>query len=292
MLRRVYQALANYYKIAIGAGELSGFDFDIQEFAGIFGLPVNETHYALKLLEEEGFVQLSESFGDSSKIHFLVDNRQLYDFQIRYQEMDSFIKLILRMYGGELFTEYVRISETELAQIHFANVPEILRKLKFLAEREIIDYEPRRDRPQLTFLTPRYDSSLLPLNVFEIQKRKDRDLQKAQAVIRYASHTKRCRTLLLLEYFHEYDAEECGVCDICIQNRKNEAARDAVVDDWGEQITHFLYREGPMLPAELSRAFENLPGEVFLKALQELIQEEAIHYNEQGMLTPTNKTQP
>ncbi len=293
MLRRVYQALANYYKIAIGAGELSGFDFDIQEFAGTFGLPVNETHYALKLLEEEGFVQLSESFGDSSKIHFLVDNRQLYDFQIRYQEMDSFIKLILRMYGGELFTEYVRISETELAQIHFANVPEILRKLKFLAEREIIDYEPRRDKPQLTFLTPRYDSSLLPLNVFEIEKKKDRDLQKAQAVIRYASHTKRCRTLLLLEYFHEYDAEECGVCDICIQNRKNETIRDAIGDaDLAEQIIDFLYREGPMLPSELNQAFENLPGDAFLKALQELIQEEAIHYNEQGMLTPTNKTQP
>jgi len=271
---------------------LSGYDFDIQEFAGIFGLPVNETHYALKLLEEEGFVQLSESFGDASKIHFLVDNRQLYDFQIRYQEMDSFIKLILRMYGGELFTEYVRISETELAQIHFATVPEILRKLKFLAEREIIDYEPRRDKPQLTFLTPRYDSSLLPLNVFEIQKRKDRDLGKAQAVIRYASHTKRCRTLLLLEYFHEFDAEECGVCDICIQNRKNEAVRNSAGEaGLSDQIIDFLNSEGPMLPAELSRAFEMLPGDLFLKALQELIQEEAIHYNEQGLLTPTNKTQ-
>jgi len=108
-------------------------------------------------------------------------------------------------------------------------------------------------------------------------------------VIRYASHTKRCRTLLLLEYFHEFDAEECGVCDICIQNRKNEAIRNAALAD---QITDFLNHEGPMLPAELSRAFEYLPGDEFLKTLQELIQEEAIHYNEHGMLTPTNKTQP
>lgn len=79
------------------------------------------------------------------------------------------------------------------------------------------------------------------------------------------------------------------MCDICIQNRKNEAIRDASL---AEQITDFLNREGPMLPAELSRAFENLPGDVFLKTLQELIQEEAILYNEQGMLIPTNKTQP
>nr|WP_295935018.1 ATP-dependent DNA helicase RecQ [uncultured Dyadobacter sp.] len=289
MLRRVYQALANYYKIAIGAGELSGFDFDIQEFTGIFGLPVNETHYALKLLEEEGFVQLSEQFNDLSKIHFLVDNRQLYDFQIRYQELDSFIKLILRMYGGELFTDYVRISETELSQVFFASVAEIERKLRFLAEREVIDYEPRRDKPQLTFLTPRYDSSLLPLNVFEIQKKKDRDLRKAQAVIRYASHTKRCRTLLLLEYFHEFDADECGVCDICIQNRKQEVAVNAGLAD---QITHYLTQEGPVLPTQLGRVFENVPGDDFLKALQALINEEAVHYNDEGLLTLTNKTQP
>lgn len=288
MLRRVYQSLANYYKIAVGAGELSGFDFDIQEFAGIFGLAVNETHYALKLLEEEGFVQLSENFGDASKVHFLVDNRQLYDFQIRYQELDSFIKLMLRMYGGELFTEYVRISETELAQIHFANVPEVLRKLKFLAERDIIDYEPRKDKPQLTFLTPRYDASLLPLNVFEIRRKKDRDLQKAQAVIRYASNSSMCRTLLLLEYFHEFDAEPCGVCDTCIRNRKNEAFRDAELP---ARITDLLRRDGPMLPAQLGQAFENVPDEALLNTLQALIQDEMIRYDENGLLYPTNETQ-
>ena len=160
ILKRVYQALANYYKIAIGGGEFAAFDFDIQEFTGIFGLPVNETHYALKLLEEEGFIQLSENFGDPAKIHFLVDNRQLYDFQIRYQEFDSFIKVILRMYGGEVFTEYVRISESELAQVYFAPEPEVIRKLRFLMERDILIYEPRKDKPQLSFLTPRYDATL------------------------------------------------------------------------------------------------------------------------------------
>ncbi|MNL69019.1 hypothetical protein D3C87_1938270 [compost metagenome] len=92
----------------------------------------------------------------------------------------------------------------------------------------------------------------------------------------------------MLEYFHEFDAQECGVCDICIQNKKNETIPNAGL---ALQITDFLSREGPMLPADLSRSFGYLPGDEFLKTLQELIQEEAIHYNEQGMLTPTNKTQ-
>ncbi|MCE6990749.1 ATP-dependent DNA helicase RecQ [Dyadobacter sp. CY323] len=288
VLRRVYQSLANYYRIAVGSGEFSGFSFDIQEFTGIFGLAVNETHYALKLLEEEGFIQLSENFNDPSKVHFLVDNRQLYDFQIRYQEMDSFIKVILRMYGGELFTEYVRISEVEIAQTYFAPEREIIQKLNFLAERDIIEYEPRKDKPQLTFLTPRYDATLLPLNVFEIGKKKDRDLKKAKAVVHYATHTHICRTLLLLEYFNEFDAHACGVCDNCLKNKRNEIQNDA---NAAGQIIQFLGKNGGITPKEMARAFENIHEAVFLKTLQDLIEDELIHYDVNGKLSLTNKTQ-
>ncbi|WAC10982.1 RecQ family ATP-dependent DNA helicase [Dyadobacter pollutisoli] len=288
VLKRVYQALANYYKIAIGGGEFAAFDFDIQEFTGIFGLPVNETHYALKLLEEEGFIQLSENFADPAKIHFLVDNRQLYDFQIRYQEFDSFIKVILRMYGGEVFTEYVRISESELAQVYFAPEPEVIRKLRFLMERDILIYEPRKDKPQLSFLTPRYDATLLPLNVFEIGKKKDRDLSKARAVARYASHEHLCRTLLLLEYFNEFDAKECGVCDNCIKNRRIDNQRNETLE---EALVHYIGQKGPVTPQDLSQAFESISETDFLKALQELIVEEVIRYDPVGKLFLTNKTQ-
>jgi ATP-dependent DNA helicase RecQ len=288
ILKRVYQALANYYKIAIGGGEFAAFDFDIQEFTGIFGLPVSETHYALKLLEEEGFIQLNENFNDPAKIHFLIDNRQLYDFQIRYQEFDSFIKVILRMYGGEVFTEYVRISESELAQVYFAPEPEVTRKLRFLMERDILIYEPRKDKPQLSFLTPRYDAALLPLNVFEIGKKKERDLGKARAVARYASHEHLCRTLLLLEYFNEFDAQECGVCDNCIKNRRIENQNYTGLN---EAITNYLNEGGPVTPLSLSQAFENVAEADFLKALQELIEEEVIRYDPIGKLFLTNKTQ-
>ncbi|MCE7068649.1 ATP-dependent DNA helicase RecQ [Dyadobacter sp. CY326] len=288
VLKRVYQSLANYYKIATGGGEFSAFDFDIQQFTGTFGLAVNETHYALKLLEEEGFLQLSESFNDASKIHFLVDNRQLYDFQIRYQELDSFIKVILRMYGGELFTEYVRISESEIGQIFFAPEPEVIKKLNFLKERDIIDYEPRKNKPQLTFLTPRYEAALLPLNVFEIEKKKSRDLTKARSVAHYAAHTRICRTLLLLEYFNEFDAEECGVCDICIQKKKQDLQHNLELDS---ALVNFLNQNGAVTPNELGKAFEDVPEKDFLQTLQQLIKDEVIRYDTIGKLALTNKTQ-
>ncbi len=281
VLRRVYQSLANYYKIAIGGGEFESFTFDIQDFAGIFGLVVNETHYALKLLEEEGFIQLSENFSNPARLHLLVDNRELYNVQIRYPELDSFIKVMLRVYGGELFSEYVRISESELAQIYFVPVQEVIQKLSFLKERGIADYEPARDKPQLTFLTPRYDAEQLPLNIFEIQKRRDRDRKKAQAVVQYAANTNRCRTLLLLEYFNEMDGSPCGVCDVCLKNKKIESI-NLEHEEIANAIIDYLKREGAVIPRVLSDAFEQ--EEEFLATLRKLLESEVVLYSAEGKL--------
>lgn len=281
LLKRVYQALANYYKVPVGSGELSIHDFDLQHFCGTFGLPVSETHYSLKLLEEEGFLQLSESFFEPSKLMFLVDNRQLYDFQIRYPGLDSFIKVILRLYGGESFSEYVRINETEVGQHFYAPVQEVLNKLRFLQERDIIDYEPKRDKPQLTFLTPRFDAPTLPLQVVEIKKKRARDRKKAQAVIEYASSDNRCRTLMLLEYFNEFDASECGICDNCLKKKKERELATAAL---AKEISIDLKENGPHHPKQLRERFDHLPEKHFLRAVKLLLENEQIEYNEQGKL--------
>jgi ATP-dependent DNA helicase RecQ len=284
VLKRVYQALANYLKIATGAGALQAFSFDIQEFTSIFGLIVSDTHYALKLLEEEGFIQLSENFSESARIHFLVDHRELYDFQIRYPKFDSFIKTLLRMYGGPLYTEYVKISEREIAQMHYAPVDEVQQYLKFLHDSELIDFQPARDKPQICFLTPRYDAEQLPLNIYEIEKRKERDRQKAQSMIFYAAQTQRCRTILLLEYFNEMDGMACGVCDVCLMHKKEEQTHTTTETATAEAILNYLQIHGPILPLALSEAFGTIIESHFLTILQHLIQQEKVQYNLQGKL--------
>jgi ATP-dependent DNA helicase RecQ len=291
VLRRVYQVLANYFKIPVGSGEFTSYSLDAHEFCETFGLIVSETHYALKLLEEEGFIQLSETFNDSSKLHFRVDNRQLYDFQIRYPDYDSFLKLILRMYGGELFSEYVRISERDIATTFYATLPEVAQKLQFLQERDILDYEKRRDKPQLTYLTPRYDAETLPLHVYEIEKKKERDLRKIASVIHYAQHATQCRTLLLLDYFNERDGQPCGVCDNCLRRRKTDVDYDESYD-LAESIVTYLREKGAMVPRSLSQAFERVPEKNLLRMVRKLIEEEVIGYDEEGKIVVSASLRP
>ncbi|WP_310590310.1 RecQ family zinc-binding domain-containing protein [Dyadobacter sp. NIV53] len=101
-------------------------------------------------------------------------------------------------------------------------------------------------------------------------------------MIQYASHTHRCRTLLLLEYFNEFDAKECGVCDICLMNRKSENTRN---EELSSAIRSYIEQQMAVTPRDLSLAFENISEKILLQTLKQLIEEEVIHYDSVGKLT-------
>jgi ATP-dependent DNA helicase RecQ len=92
--------------------------------------------------------------------------------------------------------------------------------LSALHQYGIIVYDKQKDKPQITFTTVRFNAADMPLQSRHLQARKQQELDKVQAVINYVVHRKRCRTLLLLEYFNELSDKECGVCDICLEKKK------------------------------------------------------------------------
>ncbi len=282
LLRRVYQALANYYQIPVGGGELENFDFDLQNFTGTFGLPLSETHYALKLLEEEGFVQLSEAYNSTSKIHITVDNRALYDLQLKFPQYDSFIKLLLRMYGGELFTQFVHISETAISQKHYSLEADVIKLLQGLHEMGMLVYDKQRDKPQLCFLTPRYDADLLPLNALSIQEKQAIDFQRIEAVIKYVKHNTLCRTQLLQQYFGEITDAECGICDNCLAKKKKQVTTPENAQLRSEILK--LLNLSPLTPQQLVAAFGLKNEQTAIHTLRELLEDEVVIYEAQGTL--------
>jgi len=219
-IRRVYQSLANFFRVAVGSSLLSSYNFNLSEFLKNYQLELLPTYNALKVMQEEGFIELNESFYSPSTLHFLVESSKVYEFQIANAQLDPLIKVLLRMYGGELFSNYISIQEDKLALTLGLSEFEIIKDLEKLDQWGIIAYNKRKDKPQITFLTPRYDAGKLPLDTKRIAERSINSKEKAKSMVAYVKNSKLCRTNQLLFYFGEEGDHVCGTCDVCIAKKK------------------------------------------------------------------------
>jgi ATP-dependent DNA helicase RecQ len=236
-IKLIYHNLGNYYHLAYGTGEGLSFDLDIGDFCSRNKLDPAKTINALKFLEKDEYLSFTESVFLPSRFRFEVGNEELYNFQIQNSNWDPFIKTLLRSYGGS-FENYVRLREFDLARRANLSVQQVIEGLKQLQEMGILNYMQQTDLPQVTWLQPRMDNKQLVINRRYIEDRKATYHQKMEAVFAYAEH-KKCRSRMLLAYFDEDNAPKCGICDVCLEEKRQMNQADTL-DDITAEIVQLL----------------------------------------------------
>jgi ATP-dependent DNA helicase RecQ len=277
-LRTCYQALCNYYKLAEGVTTHESFGFDLHNFISVFGFNAMETHSAIKLLESQSIISLSDNYYSPPKIHLILSSSELYNFYLTNPNAEKLLKTLLRMYGGELYNGLTKIAESEIARALFMSEFETKKKLSELDENGVIVYQKQRNSPQITFLTKRYDANILPINSVEIEQKKKADLAGVRAVTDYIQEPLKCRMLLLQEYFDDYDGKACGICDNCIGKNKMLASQELI--SYKEKLLDIV----PVKAEELmgNHAFGNIG--LLKLAISHLIQNESLKISEMGVL--------
>ncbi|SMG34725.1 ATP-dependent DNA helicase RecQ [Marivirga sericea] len=282
-LKRLYQSLANYFKIAIGSGEMQSFDFEIQDFCQHNKYEVYPVFHALKVLEEEGFIQLNEQFFRPSGLHINLDFKNLYAYEIANAKFEKVIKTVLRIYGGDLYQQVIFINELQIAKIAEMSPQEVVKQLKFLDKENVIDYSPKSDSPQLTFLEARHDANKLPLNKKRLEERKKRKHDKLLAVKDYVENDLVCRTLKLLQYFGEYKEEVCGVCDVCLNEKKSASYEKNL-----EQKILEILNDSHLNIERLAENIEGYAKEKVISMVRKLDDEGKLRIDKMGMLSLVN----
>ena len=220
-IKMCYQDIANYLQIAEGVLPIEPIPFNILKFSERYKSTYLKTFNILKYLEKEELFKISDTLHTPSKLIMNVNNSELYKFQISNKYYDRFIKLLLRSYGN-LFNNYVFINELQLAERYNSDVTEVKRLLIKLQQLEIVKYKEQNSNPQLTFIKARKDVEALQLNEVKWEKRKEYEKNKLNRISDYISTKKTCRSKMLLHYFGEENSEKCGVCDVCVlEKRKN-----------------------------------------------------------------------
>ncbi len=274
LLRRVYQSIANHLKIAVGSHSMASFEIDINELVRVFDLPAAETFFALKKLQEEGLIQLNEAHKQFSTVNIKISKEELYKFQVANASLDPLIKAMLRLYGGELLTSFIKIREQDIANLLGTDKREVVQKLKFLHQNEIIVYDYPTQSPKLTFLTARQDANKLTLDLAGLEKRNKNSLEKMNAVLNYLDNTQRCRTQQLQEYFDEISYVNCGVCDYCLKQKKAQEVREKVAQ-YKQEILAEKYQQKVEIDA-LMDDLEVTDRFSFAEAMRELMETKQI----------------
>ena len=276
-LKKVYQALANYYQLATGSSQGESYDFDLEDFCKRFSFKSTAVFAALKNLEEEGLTQLSDSFYRPSLLHFSVDKKRLYEFQVANAKYDPFIKTLLRLYGGELFSDFMPVSESQVARAAKWTEREVKSALQKLSKLQLLNYVSASESPQITFVLSRQDAQHLPVDKAKMERRRKLNFAKMEAMISYVEQNHRCRMQFIQEYFDEVTDLTCGICDVCIDKKKKE--NQSAMLDYEQQILYLL-KQKPMTVEELEESVAPDERELFLEVVREMLDRSVIRYDE------------
>lgn len=224
MIVKVYECLGNYFQVGVGSGLDKVFAFDIGDFCTRFKLPILITYSSLKLLQQAGYIELTDEQDSSSRLIFIANKDDLYKTK-QTPDQDQLIHILLRSYTG-LFTDMASISEETIAQRLKWTRDKVYEQLIGLARERIIQYIPRKKTPFLTFVRERELTERVVLGKDAYDDRRDRYITRVKSVLDYARSEDVCRSRILLSYFGETDTKPCGKCDICLRQKETEVTNE------------------------------------------------------------------
>ena len=261
-LRHIYQCLANYFQLASGSGKDQSFDFDLADFSHRYNLKSLYAFQALKRIEEEELISLSEALNMPSTLQIIMSQQDLYEFEVANATYDGFLKGLLRLYGGQLFADYMKIEELKISKFLNLSLEQVRDSLARLHKLEVLDYTPQTENPQLTLTTERKNTSDLFVNTKRLDALKSSDLSRITAILTYMENQSICRMRQILNYFGE-EGNDCGKCDVCVQHKKENI-------DFVEKIGSILI-DGPLVLREILARFSWNHEDEIKEALKKML---------------------
>lgn len=253
LIFRVYEALGNYFQIAVGYGLETVHDFSITDFCHVFKFSVIQAHHALKILELSGYIEYTEEIDNASRLAFRITRDDLYKYQHQTKKTDDIVQAILRSYTG-LFADYVYIDETLIATRSGSTPQEVYDTLTGLSKYKILQYIPHKKTPLIIYTQSREEQRYLRIPLKAYEERKERLEKRIEKVLEYTTEKYICRSRILLTYFGEKGTKDCKTCDVCRSSKGS-----VLTDDDFSEIRRLLSEIVTDTPQTISEIITQLP---------------------------------
>jgi ATP-dependent DNA helicase RecQ len=284
VIKKIYQALADYLQIPVGLGEGNYYDFDFAAFTKNFELDPLLVINTLKVLEQEGHLGFEESIFLPTQVAFTADKDILYEFEKAHPGLEPVIKCLLRTYEG-IIDNRVSVFEKQIARLCRLLPEEVYHQLLQLQSYGIIEYLPQKETPQIHFVLNRASAQYLSIDQDGYLKRKQQYTERLQKMLHYIALEKDCRSRFIAAYFSDTAVKDCGICDNCLaQKRKGISASE--FKRIQTRIMEQLHDHTTV--TSLFRDLDKVGKEKIWTVLEFLQGEQLIHVDELGVIKKTN----
>lgn len=271
----VYEHLAYFYQMAVGCGEGTTREFNMEKFCVAFKHFPVQVESALHILTRAGYITYDEENDNRARLRFILERDELDRLNHLSEAENTIITTLLRCYGG-LFVSFQYINEGFVAQQAGMDMVKVYSILKGLNDKHILHFIPQKKTPYITYARDREDGEniVLPPAVYDDRKS---DMEKRiKKMIEYATDDNTCRSKMLLSYFGENRSDNCGQCDVCIERATNHLSEKRT-SPGTEYIMNLLSDGKRHHVTELLRS--KVATEIIDEALEELLAEEKVKMN-------------
>jgi len=280
-IRHVYQSAMNYLQILAGTEAGNYYDFDFTDFVKKFQLNSPAALYTLKALEQDGWISFNEQVFIPSTLQFAVNKNLLYEFENDHAQLEPIIKVLLRAYEG-IFDYPVFISETLLVSLLKKSLEEVTQQLLQLHHYGVVNYNPRKDKPQLSLQRSRIKTEDLTINQVDYNLRKEKFTKRVKQIISYVQEGSECRSRIIGNYFGDDKMKDCGICDNCLRKKTIMISKEEF-DTIHQRILHLVKSEA-LQSRDLLNKLSDIKKEKAWKVIEFLQAENKIELDAKGIV--------
>lgn len=222
-IKIVHEKLYQYFQIARGELRDGSLDFNFLKFCETYNFSHKKTTNIFQILVKNNIIEIGSKYSKKSTIIFKISSNRLARQHYNKKLTKKLIDFILRSHGG-VFQKEVSINEFKIAKSLQINSLTVRNELNVLDQIDIIDYKEANSNEELTFLTPREDDKTINRISSSIEKFLHNQIQKSKDLIYFIKNNTVCRSIQLSHYFGEKKALKCGICDVCIAEKKNSTS--------------------------------------------------------------------
>jgi ATP-dependent DNA helicase RecQ len=273
-VKEIHRKLYQYFRIVKGEILEEMFQLPLSEFCKLYQFSEKKVNAVLKILANNGIIEIANTFNQKSTIFFDTSSKNVISYALNNADIKKFINSLLRTYTG-LFQQEVKVDEFLLAKKSKTTSRQVIAHLERLHEDKILRYHRVKTATEIQFLVPREDDRTINIFSKEIVQFLKQKEKKSADFLAYIQNNVVCRSIQILDYFDEKSTKKCGICDICLSEKRTKTV------DISFSILSVLEKEKSLTSQEIVQNLKANEKDILIY-LRLLLSENKIQINHQN----------